>query len=344
MTQAPRPSPPDANESRQGHPNVKSGTPACPLLVPRHSPTAGPPVWPTVIGVLSIVAAGLAILQYYWLSDTIDLPDTPGLSEFARLHGDEWIVLVGFSLFRLGWLLLVPAGILTILRRPWAGRLHLFLGVFLTVASILVVTRTTDSVLSGRSFFQASGTGAALADALPILLWAAYAVFITAWFLRASVRRRVRSWRDPTVRRAERAGIPPGAIWPRVIGAAAILVGVWNTVARVPWLFPWGPPDAETATLIVTAMTWPVLASVGGWLLLGLKRTAMPVLLACAAAAIFFVAFLTALRSNMPVLSWYDLYRRVYLRAPDLAFAAFLLIWFLRPAIREQVRAWRPAG
>jgi len=159
--------------------------------VPSDGPGAPLSVWPTLIGLSSIGIAVVNLLPC--LLAVIVAPQGP--------YGHT-VPGVGLGLFSF---VLLPAGIRTLQRRRSAGDLHiLHAGMYLLVwaAVILQGSYYSSGLTTG---LKALMTGQMPPSLIPeflshvawllwIVLLAAHAVFLLAWFLRPAIKAQVAAW------------------------------------------------------------------------------------------------------------------------------------------------------
>jgi hypothetical protein len=183
-----------------------------------------------------------------------------------------------------------------------------------------------------------------------------YPFFLLVWFRRRRIRRQFRTWRRYPAAATARA---TGTVWPRALGAVSMLLGgkllfgslwsasypVWNSLLQIQW-----PMSANAPSVIFHALGGALggLLMVAGWLLWHRRRGA------AVCHLIYAVAFVIAtlgwpVLASSATLFWQGLSglsRYYYLALMvgsgllALAFPVFLLVWFLRPKIRAQVKSW----
>jgi hypothetical protein len=305
-----------------------------------HAPA---PVWPKVLGVLSIFLAGQALFE----GAQMDVPFAPlaisrlaaaGLSvENEELALSCLVLLSGIA----AHLLVILAGVLLLRRKRIAGALHVVAAVVIILTApgrgCTIVALLADPVRAALAW----------AYSLKMIL---YSVFLLVWFSRARVRKQLRRWRY----RRPRPEAPEPA-WPTVLAAVSIawgasafadvLTAILYTAAA--WSKASGNPQ-----LFVFLLGTPVLGVMavlaGGKLLARNPRaSAWHRALAVATLALLLIHALCCARHlatragswrpafvAVSVVSW--AIGAIWL----LAYPVFLLIWFARPKIRAQVRSW----
>jgi hypothetical protein len=181
-----------------------------------------------------------------------------------------------------------------------------------------------------------------------------YPFFLLVWFRRRRIRRQFRTWRRYPAAATARA---TGTVWPRALGAVSMLLAgkllfwevwsqtspLWKRLFRVEWSV-----TARDVLLHALVGALGVLLMVAGWLLWHRRRGA------AVCHLIYAVAFVIAtlgwpVLASSATLFWQGLSglsRYYYLALMvgsgllALAFPVFLLVWFLRPKIRAQVKSW----
>ena len=335
---------------------------------PNPLPLAPPPIagngptvrtaWPAVIGVLSMVLGASDLLieadffNLYYLV-RVKLATVPGPS-FVVLPS---VALGQIAVASLANLLLIVSGMLLLLRRRAGMYLHL---IWVPLAILTALSSPFVAWLTIREEFRIF-TALRAAFRCPVMV--AYPIFILIWFARAKVRRHMQLWRTG----AERAATKPlGRTWPTVLGAVAIvlgarylLIGVPSIVIWIVWsirnqdqmnplLGPWLTIGLRLA-LEALALARTVLLIVSGRLLLRRRREGATCCVIYALMAGILVAFalgmrILSLRRFLPALDLrlglIMLLQQLSVALPSLAFAVFLLIWFHRRRIRQEVRSW----
>lgn len=324
---------------------------------PPEQPVASAParLWPTVIGVLSMVLGARGILA----------PETGGPSWvsflLSSLQGQTigWpgasIILLGVHGLRAAAaVLLVLAGWLLWRRRRGAA-LHV---VYPLVAVPCLIALPLLTLWAYG--YRQPGLGCVLAyhcvgGALPGL---AYAIFLLVWFRRGRIRQQLRAWRKGPAGAA--AARPAGSVWPTVLGVLSMVLGgmglfskLWSSAGflmvklfRAEGFFV---PQGQYAAFWLVGAAAGLLLLVAGRLLHRRRPSGATCHLIYAALEALIVigwavAALTVTgspaRLGLSVLcailaSWLGI---VLL---GLIYPVFLLVWFTRPKIRSQVKAWR---
>ncbi len=326
---------------------VQSGFPAAPVLMAE----ADRPLWPRVIGVLSIVrgashlagSAGSGIQMVGWLMSQVMATGRPSLSGIDTLGG------AGMGAGNIASMVLVVAGVLLLRRRRLTIHLHWLCAALTAVGGVLWALL----YIRVRSGMAEPRWGILVNVAVGSVIRRAYPVFVIVWLCRKPVRRQMRAWRTRAGRVAARH---IGIAWPAVLGVLA-MVGAGTHL--VGWLFrfaggllfvgEWAPTGnslAEWALFAVVLAELPVrlVEATGGWLLVRRHRGGGACLLIYAvtwlALSLAHPAISLALyaaRGGYPLRSVAGAIVYALLAA---AFPVFLLVWFARPKIRAQVGAW----
>jgi len=331
-------------------PQSPNETAAAPVLPVPTAPPAGGPVWPEVIGVLSIVIGGerlvsaaggmIGSLVGQVLKGT--MPNLPRLGSFA------WQLAVVHGTRNLACMLLVAAGVLLLRRRRVTVPLHWMAAAGTLIAQVLLLGfyvrlfpfRTAPEP-SWTRMLPASVSGT---------VQLGYPVFAVVWFLRGSVRRQMRSWRSGQGRRAARH---VGIAWPAVLAALVIVnagQGLLLWAASLPvglsrwfWTQETGLHAVAFGMYMLDPPMW-VLAIIGAWLLGRRRRAGVACLLIYAGVRLIpslslpvLAAVTTAPRQHL----WKVLPSSIVTAILWAALPVFLLIWLSRPKVRWQVRSWR---
>ncbi|MHC4718295.1 MAG: hypothetical protein ACYS5V_15090, partial [Planctomycetota bacterium] len=325
-----------------------------------------PPVWPSVIGVLTIVMAVYALAratgQSTWAAWQFIRAAFQGSSSptprFPPLEIARQALHVG------GNLLAILAGVLLLRRHRATAVLHPVYGVMAILAAALRVSTYCTTAYPAIARSDPYWAGVLLFSAgSNALIGVAYPIFAFVWFCRASVRRRVRSWR--TVAGRARAK-PDGPVWPSVLGVLSMVMGatalLYSVVELVIVVLQIRRASAdEEAWDMAWSVVWaaaalvPVLLVISGWLLVRRRRRAMVCALGYAILACLFVVAMTA----FPVFRCLQLYSQrgqgpmtagdvsvligtwVLRGVLSLVFPIFLIAWFARPTVRAQIAPWR---
>jgi hypothetical protein len=193
--------------SHEGHDNFGQGAPP---TVSHIEPAS--PVWPTVIGVISIVFGLLGALQgcggivmpFAMNGLTGLMPDDQSKAVFAGMSDHlAWGVAAGVTGMAVG-VLLLTAGIGMVQRRRWGVRAH-------TIWAVLAILQSGVGGVYGfliqQSQFQAMKAGgmpptpfpmeafAAVGVLVGLLFACAYPVFMLVWVFRSVIRDQVAGWR-----------------------------------------------------------------------------------------------------------------------------------------------------
>lgn len=189
-------------------------TPAAPNPVPPMVTSVAPdkPVWPTVIGVISIVYGLWGVLNgcggifspFYMQHLGGVIPDDQSKAVFDGLSEHFGLGLaVGLSGLLVGGLLLA-SGIGLILRRRWSIRAH-------TIWAVLAILQSGLAGVYGfyiqQTQFQAMKAGGMPPMPIPMEAFAVvglfiglvflcvYPTFVLVWFFRATIRAQMVGWR-----------------------------------------------------------------------------------------------------------------------------------------------------
>jgi len=316
-------------------------------------PTVSPPIWPTVIGTLSILSGAWGIVE-----------SAPGAFMSAwSTAGELWagnfslrsvlgLHAVGSAAWTGQYLVGILAGILLLRGRRGAVVLH-------WAFAVVAVVAVTLMALGFGGFVQLMGTSpgnliiTTCSMGASWLVDLAYPLFAFIWFCRTSVRRRVRAWRTPAGRAAS---APAEAIWPTVLGIAALVLGgaallhaltfLLGGITRVVMV---GRFPAPIGGSVIRWTDLPVRALLvaAGWLLLRRRWAGVVCALVYAVYSLldvgtksaFVIRFYEANQaSDRAMTPWLlvQSFQLISLLAP----AVFLIVWFARPRIRAEVRSW----
>ena len=331
-------------------------TPASPPPAPL-APPAGGPVWPKVIGVLSIVIGGerlvsgaaMTIVSFGRALFTGHL----NLGNLSRLGFREWLSAGAEGGGNVACMLLVAAGVLLLRRRRMTVPLHWMAAVGTLIAGVLL------DAFYARVLSNASGEAGAvrLYHGLSLAVRLAYPVFTVMWFRRDSVRQQMELWRTRQGRRAARH---VGVAWPAVLGvvmtvhAGSRLLGCLPLLA-LPLLRDSGrfwPQEGSLGAAVfgtrILALPVCIVAMVGGLLLARRRRAGVVCLLIYAGIELILSLAYPALQAAMAARDkylWQLLPSFVTGALLTAALPAFLLVWFARGKVRAHVRSWplRPA-
>jgi hypothetical protein len=168
---------------------------AYPIPIPN---TPGRPVWPTVIGVISVSLAGLGLIcsPVSFVDVQKIISGRPTEYPYPEWFRDYTLVAVLFGM--LMSVVLLVGGIQLLRRRPVARMLHLVYGwvnVFSTVvgAGIMIAAASSPDIdPSTRIPFLAGAIGG-------VVTGLAYPVFLLVWFYRRKMTSQIHGWerQDP---------------------------------------------------------------------------------------------------------------------------------------------------
>ncbi len=329
---------------------AQNGFPAAPVLMAEPDR----PLWPRVIGVLSIVlganrlatsagsmvvTAGQLLMAGRLMSNVMPT-SRPSLSSIHTWLG------AGEGAGNIASMVLVVAGVLLLRRRRLTIHLHWLCAVLTAAGGVPVVLYYV-----GLMSAMAEPRWMAVVNlAVGSVIRLAYPVFVVVWFCRKPVRRQMRAWRTRAGRVAARH---VGIAWPTVLGALA-MVGAGTHLAS--WLTMllffsgrWGLTGtsfAKWGLLAVVLAELPVrlTEAAGGWLLVRRHRGGIACLLiyavtwlALSLAQSAISLALSAPRGGYPLAFLPHLIVYALLAAP---FPVFLLVWFARPVVRAHIRTW----
>ncbi len=176
-------------------------------------PTERPRVWPTTIGVISIVLGSLGIIGGCWgvvsptfmgaLSEQMPQGSIQGAETMAK-HAGMYAVSGGAGMMVATLLLIAGIGMLR--RRPWsvsANRWWAVLKMLLVVGQVAFAILIQDEVVAEitRNDPNAAAMGAGFVSVAVgigfafVLLWGwAYPVFLLIWLSRRGVKAETASW------------------------------------------------------------------------------------------------------------------------------------------------------
>lgn len=161
--------------------------PQQPQLAPQIQPVrSGLPVWPKVIGIISVVLAGMGIIA------------TPLLSLFNRFNPVTKDIMDHFpgwhqayevaSAVGIGGLLLI-AGILLLKHRPLAAPLYILWAILAIGSTILDIVVISDVLSStGSDLPDAERMGMRIGMLATVPMGVAIPAFVLYWFCRAKTR------------------------------------------------------------------------------------------------------------------------------------------------------------
>jgi len=333
---------------------------APPLPAPAPPPSR-PPIWPTVIGVLSIVAGINVIVHGTWRTDIMALQRLLDPSSGIMF---SLPILCGIILQRLLALacatLAIVGGSLIAKRRP-IGRTLLLIYAIARLAHLLLQPLTRWLTYRAVWGHPEAGMQGLYSGVVDLLLLSPYPIVLIVWLWRKKIVQQTEAMRDPLRRAAMRPAT--GSAWPVVIGLLLLLTAATTVLSfglyliGMPLLMamtgrgsisrifddPWGMLLFFAARSTIP----PILAVIGGLGLLGRRRWAgivTPIW-----AGVLVVA--TILGPVVMVMSYgfggevRFLLPQMLTAIPDLVGPVFVLIWMLLPKIRAQISAWpRPGG
>lgn len=213
---------PDAQMPPAEGANADPIPPAVPVAPPTQAGAlavgAGPPAWPKVIGVISIVLGAGGVLLWIWSLVAMLMVDT--FVKVALQFGADpqappemWtggyygkLVCLYVVLLLLAGLLLA-AGIGLVRSRPWGAKLSVWWAWGKLAASVAFVVasyqmqQTQMELMTRDPSFPGGGPGGGLMSVfvllsmLASLIWfAAFPVFVLVWFARSRIKEQVANW------------------------------------------------------------------------------------------------------------------------------------------------------
>jgi len=296
-----------------------------------------PPVWPVVIAVYSVVSGGLGLLAATASMLTnpmffLDLarPGASGLPTYLAVNC--LLDLATYALLPL----VVAAGLLLLKRHRLGRTLHVLWAVLVTPIALAAMAQAATQFPDDSRYWQ-----------VPVLVRAlsriVYPIFLLVWLTHAPVRRQMERWVACTP-------VYPQPIWPAVIGVLAILEAARDGVVllgrisyglnRIRYLWTgWTP--CYTAVDVLGPLLGALLLA-GGLALRRQRRIARKRLLLWAVLVIG-TAFLRAVFGGLSYTGQGPLDTSRWLVTATLQsiLPVFVLIWFHRPSIRQQVDQWR---
>jgi len=151
------------------------------------------PIWPKVIGIISIVLASLGLICTP-ISLLVSMRGA-NAEEALKFFPDWWLAYTTVSCVVgvLQAILLLAAGIVVLLKRPAGRVLHL------VYAVIAIVLGIASSAIGATSILTADmpapiKIGAAAGVFIGVLVGMIYPVFLLIWFLRPKIRDQVAAW------------------------------------------------------------------------------------------------------------------------------------------------------
>jgi len=331
-------------------------TAIAPPLPESAPPQSRPPIWPTVLGVLSIVSGVNALVH-----------GAGGLEISALQEAfDNWtgstLQQVGVGLIVLRRLLALACTVLAIvggallLRRRPAGWTLLLIFAIARLLHVALAPPALWATFRLAYFYADVGSYGIFDGIVQIVLRSPYSIVLLVWLCRSPIRRQVAAWRDLLQRQALRPHA--GSAWPTTIGilllvfeGTAALEIALNTLLRpVLMAIVRGETRSLDLTqewgllllLLLRATALVALGAVAGVGLLGRRRWSRILTPIWAIASILFaiglpvaIAMTYAREPNFR----YVLGRAVS-AIPNLVLPVFVLIWMLLPKTRAQIATW----
>jgi len=172
--------------------------PPPPFVYPPGGYAAAPKraVWPTVIGTISCVLAGLGLI----CGPGAKLVNSynPQTQEVYR-HLPEWFrsfetlsMLIGVVFA----VLLLAAGVTLLKRRPAGRTLHLAYGALALVVGVVNIGVVFSAISKASAEMPAPMRAGMIGGAFGGAVGLAYPVFLLVWFLRAAIAAEVDRWRE----------------------------------------------------------------------------------------------------------------------------------------------------
>lgn len=151
------------------------------------------PVWPKVIGIISIVLASLGLICTP-ISLFVSMRGA-NAEEALKFFPDWWLAYTTVSCVVgvLQAILLLAAGIVVLLKRPAGRVLHLVYAVIAIVLGIASSAFGAASILTGDMPAPIK-IGTAVGIFIGVLVGMIYPVFLLIWFLRPKIRDQVAAW------------------------------------------------------------------------------------------------------------------------------------------------------
>ena len=331
--------------------------PTLPVLPAQESP---PPIWPTVLGVLSIVSGASIIVGGSW---SVEIAAMTRMFDAQFGTTPLWTVCLLFFQRFLGMscaVLAIVGGSLLAKRRP-AGRVLLL--IYAVAALVFLLFHPVDRFLTSAVAYPYPGMSrlGLYRGLVDMAMGLPYPIVLLVWLCRKRIRRQVRAMRHPE----QRANMRPatGSAWPTVLGilvlireAASVLGFVFFFLLRQFFMMAFvdrtagiafGPPWAVWFWFLLVTVVPVVPGLISGIGLVGRCRASRAATVVWATLSIVLVIF-------TPVaVGWLGGYgTAVGLRLliqvahvlTGLALPVFVLTWTLLPKTRAQMSGWRRTG
>jgi hypothetical protein len=168
-----------------------------PFAAPQSGIPEGPPpipsVWPKVIGIISIVLASLGLIctPISWLTTTFVTHAHEVMKVFPEWWSTYTTVSSVVGIFMA--LILLGAGITTLMRRGIGRSLHLVYGaagILIAIGNVVVIAMTLLGAEMEGPMRVAFIGGIVVGVPLGMI----YPVFLIIWFLRSKIRQEVAAW------------------------------------------------------------------------------------------------------------------------------------------------------
>ncbi len=148
------------------------------------------PVWPKVLGIISVCLAGLALMSL-----PMNAATSAYMGEVYKFfppwykNAMTWLSVIGIPFF----IAELVGGILLLKQRPaarWLLMIYCAWGILAAIANTIILFNIDTSLMPE---IQAASFKMSKVFAVPLGL--AYPVFLIVWFSRSRIRREVKSWK-----------------------------------------------------------------------------------------------------------------------------------------------------
>ena len=310
------------------------------------------PVWPAVIGILSMVFGGMSICAFGGPLRSFAL--RAALSGRYLQVGNHRLALAYVACSTWVSVLAIVAGWLLFRHRRISRTLY-FIWVPLDIVCSLAYIYVSDEVLEPFQTLRYSLPAAIVSIGLNVI--------IVIWLVAPKHRKHMRAWRSPKGRANSK---PTGPIWPTVLGVLAVVMAAEGLAVIVgyyavgPFQEPplWWLSEQQKGMALAAMIAWAccfALQLTAGILLLRRRRATaichgifaalygiLIVINPC--LSILLAPDFPALRDKLGLLGMLPYVAiGVAWKIPFLVYPIFLLIWFNRRTIRQQVRQWSAA-
>jgi len=336
-------------------------TPLVPPLPAPPLPQVRPPIWPTALGVLSIVSGINVLVGGGW---TVAARTLQSAIEGATVGGNIpqiSVILLQHLLALAATAMGVTGGALLVKRRP-VGCTLLLIYAIVRLAHLLIQPLVLLFGYGEIGYSPSYGLYNLSAAVISLLLHAPYPIVLLVWLRRRKVRQQTDAMRDPLRRAAMRPAT--GSAWPVVIGLLLVVVSATSVLSLGLHLtvrplilgisgrgYGYGSfGDLSGILILLARLMLPSAAGIiAGLGLLGRRRWAgvlAPIWAALAILSVLAGVFqvVKLVQSIVPGVVGFDFYGfllgQLMSVISQLVLPVFVLIWMLLPKNRAQMSAW----